>query len=127
MLGDNEQIECGALSDKMTVDPDSSPVDVGVDDEADLSERPVSELKGSYLEYSACCTPKTCAPKEDKNECIFCEKKCAGTLREIRCHMVKLSPDSKSSVAKCKPHAQWPVGTATSQSGFLKRGPMEVR
>ena len=91
----------------MTVDPDSSPVDVGVDDEADLSERPVSELKGPYLEYSTCCTPETCAPKEDKNECIFCEKKYSGTLREYRCHMVKLSHDSKSLVAKCKPHTQW--------------------
>ena len=85
----------------------SAPGDVGVDDEANLSERPVSELKGSYLEYSACCTPETRTPKEDKNECIFCEKKYSGTLQEIRCCMVKLSPDSKSLVAKCKPHAQW--------------------
>jgi hypothetical protein len=85
-------------------EPDSAAVD-DVDDEADLSERPVSELKGSDLEYSTC-TPEPRAPK-DNNECIFCGKKYSGTLREIRCHMVKLSPDSKSLVAKYKPNAQW--------------------
>ena len=107
-LGEVEQIECETRANrvrhsrKMTVDtePDSAAVDVGVDDEADLSERPVSELKGADLEYPTC-TPETRASKE-KNECIFCGKAYSGTLREIRCHMVELSPDSKPLVAKCR-------------------------